>query len=277
MKISSEARSVTEKPDYNALYFEFAQKYRNVFTFHTDDEVFIYRSLSRQEYREIISDKRFNDYEKEELICDQCMLYPENYDWDNCPAGIPSELHKEILRNSYLDSIERRVNLHLYYRAEMFDLDNQITCIISEAFPQYDIEEIEQWDMEKTTKMLSRAEWKLQNFHGMQFANPKDGFYGSDRKADTSAQDAQDKDENEPAQETVPGYDKQAAPDEGKTIRGGKKSDKLTPEKIREFEEFKRRFPEFAGTQDEVMAHGAEGLSQPDVDTTPPALRPGWY
>jgi len=43
----------------------------------------------------------------------------------------------------------------------MQQFDNQITCIINEAFPNFDIEEIENWDMSKTAKYLSRAEWKL--------------------------------------------------------------------------------------------------------------------
>lgn len=48
----------------------------------------------------------------------------------------------------------------------MYDLDNQITAIIAEAF-NLDIEIVEQWDVEKTMKYLSRAEWTLHNLRGI--------------------------------------------------------------------------------------------------------------
>lgn len=49
-------------------------------------------------------------------------------------------------------------NLIEAYREEMELLDTQMTCIISEAFPNYKLEEIEEWDMIKFCKMYSRAE-----------------------------------------------------------------------------------------------------------------------
>lgn len=245
-KITKVAEEKPEPVDYTALYIDFCSKYRNVFMVEIDGQVFIYRSLGRSEYREIMEDRRFHDIQKEELICSQCMLYPnpEEYDWEDKNAGVPTELMKAILTDSYLDSLDRREELHGYYRSEMFDLDNQITCIINEAFPNIDIEEIEKWDVEKTTKYLSRAEWKLSNIRGLQING-------------IEAQDDYVED----------------IPEKTKTLRGGEKKNKLTPDKIREREEFLRKHPEFAnGTVDDV-AHMHE---QETVDIVAPALRPGW-
>ena len=58
------------------------------------------------------------------------------------------------------------------------------------------------------------------------------------------------------------------------TIRGGDKNNKLTPDKLKEREEFLKKFPEFAN--DNVLANGIDGLEQSDVDTMSPALRPGY-
>ena len=238
-----------EKVDYTSLYIDFCDKYRNVFIVEINKQVYIYRSLGRNEYKEILEDRRFDDITKEEIICTQCLLYPnpDEYDWDDKEAGIPTELMKAILTDSYLDDIGRRRSLHDFYRAEMYDLDNQITCIINEAFPNIDIEEIESWDVEKTTKYLSRAEWKLHNMRGLPFKQAE-GEYGGESKK-TEKNNAQ------------------------KTLRGGERTNKLTPDKIREREEFLRKHPEFAlGTVDDIQNMD----KQETVDSIAPALRPGW-
>ena len=270
IKITNDMQSVREQTDYNRLFLELCEKYRNVFITEIDDEIFIYKALGRKAYREILSDTRLDNFKKEEALCIECILHPVDYDWGNCPAGVPTQLVSEILKNSYLDNMESRNIVKSYYRAEMFDLDNQITCIIQEAFPNFDIEEIEEWDIERTMKYLSRAEWKLTNLHGLKFKEPEGEFFDP-TKNDTSQEKTATKKKRS---KTAPKKD----PD--KTIRGGSKKDKLTPEKInadkeRERAEFFRKFPEFAGRHDDGL-DGIKGLEQSDVDPLPPALRPGF-
>lgn len=251
--------------DLTELFIRYQEEHRNVFMHQIENQVFIYRSLGRMEYRKILSDERFNDMEKEELICQVCTLWPEDFDFENCDAGIPTVLSKVILKNSYLDSIESRRNVLAYYREEMWDLDNQITCIINEAFPQFDIEEIESWDIEKTTKYLSRAEWKLHNLRGLQFydANLQESYY--------EAQDNQSQDRGVITEE-IGGESPQKGSGQSDTnMRGGAK-EKLTPQKLREL---KAKFPEIDWENDTIMKHGIEGMAD-YVDVTSPALRPGF-
>lgn len=252
--------------DLFELIMEFKKQYRNVFVYQVDSQVYIYRALGRKEYKDILSDKRFNDFEKEEIICDTCLLYPstDTIDWDAVDAGIPTELMKQIRKNSYLDNKKSRKGILDYYRAEMYDLDNQITCIINEAFPQFDIEDIEEWDVEKTMKYLTRAEWKLTNLHGLQFKDAEGDFYGEEGLS------AEDETIYPVTQEITPQTPRQ----EQTNLRGGDKRNKLTPDKMREREEFLRKFPMFAGHDDGM--DGIKGLEQSGVDTTSPALRPGF-
>lgn len=147
--------------------YEFKQQYRNVNITEINGNIFIYRSLGRLEYRQILEDNNINNYEKEDLICKVCLLHPNNFDFESCAAGIPTQLTKEILEYSFLDSLEMRDAIMMYYRAEMVNLENQITCLIHEAFPEYDIEDIERWDVEKTTKFMASAEWILKNLRGL--------------------------------------------------------------------------------------------------------------
>lgn len=271
MKISDDVVSGRDIPDYNKIYLQLCEKYRNVFTYMTQDNVFIYRALGRQEYRDIVLNKNLNEFEKEEIVCEQCLLYPKDFDFNKCEAGLPTALEKDILEHSYLDNLSHRADLHQYYRDEMYNLDNQITCIINEAFPQYDIEQIEQWDIEKTTKYLSRAEWKLQNFHSMQLVAGLDEIYGVDKQRDNNTK------VETPAEKKVQteGYSEDVVDKyEAETIRGGNKKEKLTPDKIRSRDEFYKKFPEFAHLHDNGM-DGDAGLEQATIDKTSPALRVG--
>ena len=266
MKIEQENEQ--QKIDITDLYFQFKTKWRNVFIYRLGEQDFIYRALGRKEYKDICSDTRFNDIEKEDIICDQCLLYPKNFDWENCDAGIPTELVKNILKNSYLDTVNSRTQVLDYYRADMFDLDNQITAIISTAFPNLDIEEIEQWDVEKTMKYMSRAEWILHNLKGVPFASqsPQGDFYSAEQE------NTQKQQQNSKKQ-----YKKEKTNtnmDSGKTIRGGERKNKLTPEKIAEIAELKKKFPEIDWDNDAGF-QGIKGLEQEGVDITPPALRVG--
>lgn len=162
MRVTKEPtyRNIDGQIDYMALIDDLQEKHGNVYWNTIDGQVYIYRPLGRLEYRELIASD-ISDLEKEDAVCETCILHPANLDLDDCPAGLPSQLFKLILKNSFLDSIESKKIVIAYHRSEMQQFDNQVTCIINEAFPNLDIEEIENWDMAKTAKYLSRAEWKL--------------------------------------------------------------------------------------------------------------------
>lgn len=258
MKINNEREQVTNQ-DLTEMFSKFQEENRNVFLEQFQDQIFFYRALGRGEYKNILSDDRFNDMQKEEIICQLCVLWPENFDFENCDAGIPTMLMKAILKNSYLDKIDSRKKVLDFYREEMFDLDNQITCIINEAFPNIDIEEIEMWGIEKTTKYLSRAEWKLHNLRGMEFydTDNQESYY---EKNENQRENTGNKTQTEEV-----GNNKKES-----NIRGGKK-EKLTPEKLAELE---KKYPEINWRGDTLMNEGPQA-ARDNVDTVSPALRPG--
>lgn len=249
-----------ETIDLIELLSNFQNQYRNVFMIQLEGTVFIYRSLGRAEYKKLLMEEDLTDYEKQDVICEVCVLYPENFDFDNCSAGLPDVLHRKIIENSFLDSVESRKSVLTYYRNEMFALENQIACIINEAFPNLDIETIEQWDTEQTMKYLSRAEWKLKNLRGVPFVDSSE-VYESFYPAPPA----------EEAQEATPVQPTQAAPEENR--RGGGK-EKMTPEKLEELREFQRKFPEFANKGETILTEGIGGMSD-SFDSVTPGLRPG--
>lgn len=259
--------------DITQLYFHFKEHWRNVFIAAIGNEYFIYRALGRQEYYDILeSEELQNDYLKEEAICHACLLWPENYNWAECDAGIPTKLKDHILKNSYLDSVTARRAILDHYRQDMYNLDNQITAIICEAFPTLDIEDVEQWDVEKTMKYFSRAEWTLHNLHGIPFqdANAQAEAQGVQPQHEYGREDNPEMERpKRPAPKT-----QEAEEDNGeRTIRGGSRKSRLTPEKLRELQE---KYPSIDWAHDNIQMEGIEGMAQSGADSTPPALRVGW-
>lgn len=289
MKIKREVYT-PETIDINELYVQFATQYDNVFICQIESHIFIYRALGRAEYKDIMQNSDFSDLDKEEMLCMQCLLYPDpnTFDWKTCDAGIPTELSKHILRYSYLDSFERRFILRDIYRLEMQELDNQITCLIHEAFPSFSLEEIESWDVQRTTKYLTRAEWKLKNFHHFNFeetelpADPKpleaveDGLINNEHPLVTPGVHIKPKEDMTQEKIDTANAEHEQKEEKKKTIRGGNKTKKLTPDNVEAYKQFLQNHPEFADKGESVFSEGIEGLAQDNIDTLPPALRPGF-
>lgn len=278
MKINNPSKRLNQMDDLNEIYALLKEDHRSVYFYKAEEDFFFYRTLTRKEYRMLVENEEINEMEKEDIVCEACVLWPENYDFENCNAGIPTTLTKSIMENSFLDSIESRKMIINHYREEMFELDSQINCIINEAFPQFDIEEIEDWDIERTAKYLSRAEWKLSNLRGMNIVmNPFE-------------EEGDDEDNNQSPRNNTEELGVENSSDgvsSAENIKAGKfesieerqermnpsasNKEKLTPEKL---EELKAKFPEINWEEDSILQGGENALRE-SLDTTPPALRPG--
>lgn len=254
MKIASEKQQVYHSLDVIQKLKELEEQHRSIYWTHIEGELYIYKPIGRKDYREIVGNDTLSIEDKKDELIKKCILFPEDFDIDDMVAGMIDVLFDKIIDISYLDSEESRTGVIEYYRQEMYNLDNQITCIINEAFPQFDIEDIENWDVEKTAKYLSRAEWKLQNFRGFQFN--EEYFEYSQAPAQ------QEEVSQEPVQEA-----------ESKEDSNKSNKEKLTPEKLRQL---KAQFPEIDWENDAVMRGGVDAMAD-SVDTMAPALRPGMF
>ncbi len=67
------------------------------------DKHFIFRTLNRFEYKQIVAMQNVDALMREEIICSTCVLHPRNYDFKSMAAneaGYPSTLSKIIMENS---------------------------------------------------------------------------------------------------------------------------------------------------------------------------------
>lgn len=137
-------------------------EYWNIYQSEILGYTFIWREVSRAEFKRIV--RYFTDpYDQEDEICKLCLIEPAEFDFESCEAGVATMLADHIIKESGFSSeptgkISETLNM---YRNELGDFQNQVSCIIHEAFPTLDIEEIEDWNLEKTLWYFSRAEYKL--------------------------------------------------------------------------------------------------------------------
>lgn len=248
MKIASQ-NNVINSVDFATVVAELEQKYRNIFWTIFEGEAYIYKALGRRDFRRIVSNEELSIEDKKDEIIKACIVYPEDFDIDDCIAGLINVLYSKIMEVSYLNDEESKANVIEYYRQDMHSLDNQITCLINEAFPNFDIEEIENWDLERTAKYLSRAEYKLQNFRGFEFNEAY--FQGT-----VPAEQPQEQQTEEEVKEEIQS-----------------KKEKMTPERLRQLQ---AQFPEIDWANDVVAKGGIDAMGD-SVDTTAPALRPGFF
>lgn len=73
--------------------------------FHTQilDKHFVFRTLNRFEYKQIVALENIDALYREEIICHTCVLWPFNYDFKKMAAedsGYPSTLAQIIMENS---------------------------------------------------------------------------------------------------------------------------------------------------------------------------------
>ena len=246
--------------DLTELYISLKDQYTDVFMFQVENQVFLYKQLGRKDYKDLL-ELEVNDFEKEEILCKACVLYPQDYDFEECDAGIPSQLAKAILKNSFLDSLESRELLIRVFRQEMHELDNQVTCLIHEAFPEYSIEEIETWDLQRTAKFLSRAEWILANLREQQAA-----------ATNQPAQTYEIEDEEEDISPIQNGVIETIEERQARLKNQKGKKQRMTPEKLAELQ---AKYPEMNWGSNVFEEVTVDNLKD-SVSVDSPALRPGW-
>lgn len=143
--------------------------YQNVYAVEIGETFYVFRALSRAEYRKAVEFYE-DEFERAEYVCSLCVLDPANVDYtEDLGAGVPETLTTEILTQSgFIDGQSIVKELMFKYDKEMESFDNQLTCIIAAAFPKYGLEEIEEWGIDKTMWFYARAKWTLRVTRGIE-------------------------------------------------------------------------------------------------------------
>lgn len=163
--------SEEELQEIKLVIEEWKDQYGSIYmTEFDDDSTFVWRTLSKREFERAM-DYYEDPFERAEYVCRLCVLDPDpkDVDWSlDLVAGIPEVLTENILRESGFSSGSDKVSELLEkYEAQMQTFDNQMPCIIAEAFNGLNIEEIESWPIDKIVRYYSRAKWIIETLRGI--------------------------------------------------------------------------------------------------------------
>ena len=235
------------------------KEYKVVQVHVIDDEIYMYKLLSKLEY-ETITSQIEDELDLQDAVVQNCVLYPEDLEIDDMLPGDVFELAQEIVQQSCVLPEDRLLMLEVF-SAEMTQLDNVMICLIMRAFPAYKLEELESMSYPELYKLYTRAEWFLINVlqEPLEFSavnSIKEVLYGiQENKHSDYYNNGHDEDEEEqqPVEEEQP---------QGKYMgrnlnevmaeinNSGSKRKPMTEEQQRELEKFKQQFPDIDMNQD---------------------------
>ena len=260
MRVSKNIENPKTENDFDLMIKQMFAEYGNICFGEYNNEIYIYKLLSRRAYKNLIANPNLTQIEKEDEVCKECILWPRDFNPDECDAGLPTHLFEQIMTNSFLTGVGDMITLIEVSRDEAEQLDSQMSCIISEAFPNYSMEEIEEWDMVKFCKMFTKAEWKLKNLRSLTFDTDMLDFLKTIDVDDTLTEEM-------PQEETVKTQVEQSNKNVSNKIKVGNRE--MTPEEYKQYQEFQRQFPDIDWGADAMYT----GYETQTMSTVPTPLR----
>ena len=82
---------------------EWKSQHGEVFLTEFEEDVFLWKTLNRKEYKQIMKAQGADQFYKEERICEACVVYPDRYNFmamAQGKAGIPTLLSELIMEKS---------------------------------------------------------------------------------------------------------------------------------------------------------------------------------
>ena len=86
-----------------SLVDSWKKQYGEVYITEIGEDAYVWRPLNRFEYKTIVALRNTDPLQREELICEQCVLFPVDYDISsmaNGKAGVPALLAENIMEAS---------------------------------------------------------------------------------------------------------------------------------------------------------------------------------
>jgi hypothetical protein len=86
-----------------AMVDEWKDLYKEVYANRINDTVYIWRTITRKEYKDIMRAKGGDGYYREEKVSGKCVLWPKDFEstvMNSGKAGVPTILAAQILEKS---------------------------------------------------------------------------------------------------------------------------------------------------------------------------------
>lgn len=123
--------------------------YHKILYISFEGHEFVFRSLGREEYNQIISIVR-DAKDLEDVIAQAALIYPEDYDMATSPfAGLPQYAAERVVEASDVTSMDTLLGMLSNAQTIASRFDYQCMSVIKSAMPEYDFEEMQKWTWEK--------------------------------------------------------------------------------------------------------------------------------
>jgi hypothetical protein len=134
--------------------------YKNVYYIKIDNSLYIFRTLTRGEYLNLLDIQQYIGEEIIDSILSECLLYPRptSKELGNILAGNVDYIGKKIIEYSGFSKGEKLIKDIEEERQKISLLDNQIILLICKAFPHLTLESINELDYNTLVKYLVLAE-----------------------------------------------------------------------------------------------------------------------
>lgn len=79
------------------------KQFQTIYLMNIQDEYYIFRPLNRYEYKQLMAIPNLDPLQREEIMCETCVLWPVDYTYDvmsASKAGVPAILAEEIMEKS---------------------------------------------------------------------------------------------------------------------------------------------------------------------------------
>jgi hypothetical protein len=147
------------------------KEYGSIYTTEINEVFFIFRELTRGEWKQI-EETYEEDDERKEQVCKVAVLYPIIEDYSiSLFAGVPELLAMSICTESCLteDTTKQETLKRKWMYMVENDVNYQIPLMIKEAFQEIPLLEIEAWPMTKLVEYYAKARYVLERYRGIEF------------------------------------------------------------------------------------------------------------
>jgi hypothetical protein len=150
---------------FDLLVFKEQNEGHRVMYINICNREFVFRTLGKKEYKNILNVAN-NEFDLEDMICQIALIYPEDFDFKDCPlGGLSKTIAPLITELSGFTNPEIVQETYDQYRLEMNSFENKAYALIKMAFPEFTFEEMEEWTWDKVLKVATKAEFILNETH----------------------------------------------------------------------------------------------------------------
>jgi hypothetical protein len=187
------------------LIFELKYKYGNLYAVVVKGVDLYFRELTFKEYERVLflQDSEGLTYaDIEDLILEQAIVYPENFDLDKVPPGIVSSLAEEVINISGFASARTAKQVLINKRDEANEVKNLMKAFVLATISTYSPDDLEDMTFSQLAEKVALSEKIIeiqQGINGIESTNINLELIDPEEELEKQKQMAEKHDKAKPA------------------------------------------------------------------------------